>query len=650
MFGPRVLAAALGVLVLASGAQAQTAQVAAPRALHGFLLRADEPLTTSFARTPAFAWSPVPGALRYQFQLATSPSFRENAIVYSANSLASPVVAPQVTLPWIDDMLHARVRAILRNTTTPWSTRFAFDMNPPPAPKPWTSYDGMLRWTPVEGADAYQIWLVDIPRIKIVTSYTNVLDEREFYTFHPSLAWIQTVHWRIRALRRNIGATQNGLPAVSYGPWSPVYASTNSGVRGGQINLVGTLSDTFASANGNGGPDHRLMPGFLWTGDQTDDGRSAELFRVYVFTDSGCLNRVFTGAVVGGPAYAPRPLGPLQLPRDLAGIAAARSAYIFDGAESQGYSLDGLPVVANESLPPTTPTTTVPTDSDSNAGVAPPPTAAPPTTASVSSTGGPTGTAPVDIWDTESLGGYWWTVVPVEAVEPGRATSNVTGVGAEEFDKTIPVANAINFNPGDVLTIGSGATAESVTVKGINGSSLNLDTGLKNDHGAGELVVRTGGELRYRDLELPQDVCDGYGGRFPRRVARFTKNSEPALTSAGEAFASGLSSSGKLVSASRNSPFYGNPLVAWTPALGADVYQVQWSRTRAPFKPELTSAGPGVMAWGTSAVLPLTPRTWYYRVRGFDFSLPTNAQQMSWSDPSRIVVAKPKFRVVGGGK
>ena len=35
---------------------------------------------------------------------------------------------------------------------------------------------------------------------------------------------------------------------------------------------------------------------------------------------------------------------------------------------------------------------------------------------------------------------------------------------------------------------------------------------------------------------------------------------------------------------------------------------------------------------------------------GFNLNLPTGAQQMSWSDPSKIVVAKPKFKVVGGGK
>src|SRR5258708_3688657 len=82
---------------------------------------------------------------------------------------------------------------------------------PEPLPLPLPSATGILRWTPVEGADGYQIWLTDIGRIKITTSYTNVLDEREFYTFHRTASWTHTVHWRIRALRRNIGSRQNGL-------------------------------------------------------------------------------------------------------------------------------------------------------------------------------------------------------------------------------------------------------------------------------------------------------------------------------------------------------------------------------------------------------------------------------------------------------
>ena len=69
------------------------------------------------------------------------------------------------------------------------------------------------------------------------------------------------------------------------------------------------------------------------------------------------------------------------------------------------------------------------------------------------------------------------------------------------------------------------------------------------------------------------------------------------------------------------------------------------------FKPEpnpKNSNALGTLTLGTSTVLPLKPGTWYYRVRGFNYALPTGAQQMSWSDPAKIVVAKPRFRIVGG--
>lgn len=639
MFAPRLAVVCLAVLVLAPAAVARPTKAAAPTNLHGFLLRADEPLTASFARTPAFGWNPVPGALRYQFQLATSETFRENAIVYSAKSLVTPVVAVSVTLPWIDDMLHARVRAILPHTVTPWSAPFDFDMNPPPAPAALPSYSGLLRWTPVEGADGYQIWLTDIGKIK--TSFTNVLDEREIYTFHRTPAWAGTVHWRIRALRRNIGARQNGLPAATYGPWSPIYSSTNETYRGGPIKLIGTLSDVFSAAGDTSAPDHRLMPGFLYSGDQTFDGASAELFRVYVFTDKGCLNRVFTGAVVGGPAYAPRPGGPLALPTQPDALTAARGSYLSDGAEPPSYTLDGELVQATESLAPSTPTTAIPTDSDAEAGA---PGSAPtgPQELITSSVG-----APVDLWDTESRGGYWWTVIPVEASVPGSTSTTVTGTGSNIKDILVPVANGGNFAAGDVVTIGGPANEETAVVKIATATSLTFATGLTKGHSVGEPVVRTSGNLRYRDLELAQDVC------AKGRVARFAKNSEPALTAGGELFATGLSTKGKLMTAAQTSAFYGAPLVAWTPALGAAMYEVQWSKTGDPFKPQpnpQNAGAPGMLVWGTSAVLPLTPRTWYYRVRGFSFSLPTNAQQMSWSDPAKIVVAKPRFRLVGGGK
>jgi hypothetical protein len=646
-------AVCLGLLTLAPAAEAaKPVRGAAPKNLHGFLLRADEPADNSFTRTPSFAWNPVHGAIRYQFQLATSSSFRESGLVYSTSGLTSPVAAPTVMLPWITGNPHAlfaRVRGITASATTPWSAPFGFDMVPGSAPKPLPSEPGLLRWSPIEGADGYQVWFVDInnPTPKMETVFTNVLDEREFYTFHRTASWTSSVRWRIRALRTDrtdgsMQTRQNGLPAVGYGPWSPVYDSTNPPYVGGPIQLGHTVSDV-VSAGGDGSPAHRLMPAFTFSGDQTSDGTSAELFRIYVFTDRQCLNRVFASAVIGSPAYAPRPFGPLSLPASPAALPAARAAYLSDGSEPDSYSFDGLKVQSTELKSAATPTTAVPADSDSGSSAS---AAAGPQQIQVAS--GVLG-APVDLWDTDWPGsGYYWTVIPVEAVSPGALKSSTGSVSAIGSTSVI-ASSAVGISSGDTVLLGTPGNQETVTVVTVSGNSLSLAVPLTKAHGAGEPILRTGGSLRYQDLELAQDVC----AAPYNRVARFGKNSEPALTAAGELFASGLSPKGLLTSGTNSQAFYGSPLVAWTPALGASVYEVQWSKKRYPFKAEPNPQNQnalGTMVRGTSVILPLKPGTWYYRVRGFNYGLPTAAQQMSWSDPARIVVAKPKFRVIGGGK
>ena len=83
----------LALLAFAVGATTSSAGVATPTGLHGFLLRADEPPTEVFHRTPAFAWNPFPGATGYQFQLSMSSTFRENAIFYNTNTLTTPVAS-----------------------------------------------------------------------------------------------------------------------------------------------------------------------------------------------------------------------------------------------------------------------------------------------------------------------------------------------------------------------------------------------------------------------------------------------------------------------------------------------------------------------------------------------------------------------------
>jgi hypothetical protein len=648
---PLLAAVCLGLLLLAPAGEAATAvRGAPPTGLHGFLLRADEPVRNSFPRTPSFAWNPAPGAIRYQFQLATSSSFRESGIVYSTTGLTTPVAAPTVMLPWITGNPHAlfaRVRGITASSTTPWSASFGFDMEPGAAPKPLSSYPGLLRWTPIEGADGYEVWFVDMPKIETV--FTNVLDERELYTFHRTSNWTSSVRWRIRALRTDRTdnerkTRQNGLPAVGYGPWSDVYNSTNPAYQGGTITLDRTVSD-IVSTGDPGSDSHRLMPAFTFRGDRAVDGTSAELFRIYVFTDKQCLNRVYTSAVIGGPAYAPRPFGPLSLPSVTAALAAARASYLPDGSEPTGYTVDGLQVKTTEAAAPAKPTTAVPTDSDTNPGGSGPAPSAGPEQIEVGA--GVLG-APVDLWDTDwPSSGYYWTVIAVAALSPG-ALSTSTAASAALGGSSVTVASTLGFSNGDTVLLGNKSNQEPVTVIAVSGTTLTLAAPLKFGHGVGEPLVRSGGNLQYRDLELPQDVC----APPYKRVARFGKQSEPSLTAAGELFASGLSPKGRLTSGTTGQAFYGSPLVAWTPALGATVYEVQWSKKRYPFKPlpnPQNQNALGTLTLGTSYVLPLKPGTWYYRVRGFNYTLPTGAQQMSWSDPAKIVVAKPRFRVVGGG-
>ena len=71
-------------------------------------------------------------------------------------------------------------------------------------------------------------------------------------------------------------------------------------------------------------------------------------------------------------------------------------------------------------------------------------------------------------------------------------------------------------------------------------------------------------------------------------------------------------------------------------------YDVEWSRTSYPWH----RAG-RLTTHSTSAVLPLAPGRWWYRVRGIDDALP-GSQAMSWSSAVPIRIAAPKFAVVGG--
>src|SRR4051812_34383078 len=210
----RLLAAAalaLLVAVPAHGAQlrgAAKAPATAPAGLKAFLLRADEPQADTFPRTPSFGWTPYQGARSYDFELATSRSFDESSIAWTSASLGSPggtpVLAVPVSLPWMTGKpyaLYAHVRANTAAGVTPWSRPLGFDMRWKSLPEQVTpDFPGLVRWQPVEGATSYEVWFLDAD--KVISTSTNVADEREYYTLHQDPLWSAQVQWRVRAVRR----------------------------------------------------------------------------------------------------------------------------------------------------------------------------------------------------------------------------------------------------------------------------------------------------------------------------------------------------------------------------------------------------------------------------------------------------------------
>jgi hypothetical protein len=422
-----------------------------------------------------------------------------------------------------------------------WSASYGFNMRWRDRPTPLNpQFPGLVRWTPIEGATSYEVWFAGSKKLFFTT--TNVADEREFYVFHTQPWWIQSVQWRVRAVRTLYGEIPTGMPRQTYGPWSDAFTNYNPpftvdynppyNATPAEISLTGTVSGNVLSTPSS--PQaHDLFPAFMWTGNYRSWGQpgwldtSTELFHVYAFTDAECVNRVFTSAIVGGPAYAPRIGQTLGLPGTFSDLNVDRTKMVDYGAEGQTVMWDGTPVTA----------------------------------ADTSQTG-------TDLWDTYwPSGGYYWTVVPV-------------------FARPDPVDNTKI--------------------------------------------------MEYRDLQLPEDVCRAGG------AMRFGKVSKPVVVGDKAPYATGLSTDGKLAPAAKATPvFYGTPLVAWEPVNGATEYEVQWSKSLSPWKTE----GTPVKTGATSAMLPLTPGKWYYRIRGLNPLLP-GRPEMTWSKSVTLKIAKPRFKIV----
>lgn len=583
---PRPLAVLVLALALATGAQAAEP---GPSGVRAFLLRATEAErpTHVFARTPSFAWDPVPGADRYEFELATSKTFAENAIVWSDSEIGGPLATVPITLPWISGARYswrARVRAIVDGEETAWSTPYGFNVRAPGAPRSLSNgvnpQPGMVRWTPIEGATAYEVvflWELGQGKTKRIRTATTAADLREVYAFHNGIDWANVTFWRARAVREVYGSPKNRLPVVSYGPWSPRNRTVEPALSTGAITLAGAISRSRRgdvvnrTTSGAPGPGpHELSPGFWWSGVYgpapellgacpldlvaalSPSRISCPLFRVYVFSDADCVNAVHVGDLVGSPAYVPRLTPTLGLPGDLTTMQSALGVWLTDGSEGTVYDAGGTKVVA----------TGVKTKEESAGPDGETPEGA---TAEEGASGSE---EEVDrrngLWDNDwPTGRYYWTAVP-----------------------TVPRL--------------------------------------------------AGDAIEYREVAFAQDMCAS------GQVIPFGKTSRPiTIDESGIPFVSGLTPGGETTSAMTVRPsFYGSVLAAWKPAPGAKRYEIQWSARLYPWR----AAGKLITA-ASAALLDLPAGRWLYRVRGLDETLP-GPSGLSWSEPVQIQIVPRSFDVV----
>jgi hypothetical protein len=334
--------------------------------------------------------------------------------------------------------LWARVRAVSGVGTSAWSDAFGFNTAWQQIPQQESSPEGLIRWTPVEGATGYQVWYLNGPAgyATRFSTFTNVADEREYWTFHPADAAV--IHWRVRAVRLvKSGSLPDGIPVVSFGPYSRVFTTTNPTALS-QAPIAGVAAESNVESTAAKPLPHQLTPGFAWKGTlgTAGQGVGSMLWRVYVFSDKQCVNPVMTGSLVGGPAWAPRDSDPLALPGDDTSLQDVEQNSIFLGFAPQTnvFTVDGgTPVPAEE--------TTATSSGTGSAGTAPPAAGS----GATGGTGAP-GSAPVAQARLVSLpdigwpqGRYWWTVIPVAIVETKSVdSSSSTGGTFEYHDLELP--------------------------------------------------------------------------------------------------------------------------------------------------------------------------------------------------------------------
>ncbi len=334
-----LLLAVFGVLGLALTGVAEARidrPAVTPQGLKAFLLRTDEPVKHEFDRTPSFAWVPVRGAHPVRIRAGDQqvvhgeldrlvererrvrcaddhddgsrddapPRRRRPPSWRSSTRTCARRRSPSISrLPWITGSpyaLYAHVRAITSKGPTSWSAPVR--LQHPLVEHPEEPQEPASRPRPLvagRGRDG-------VPGVAL-RSQDDIHDDHErrrcarpVHLPPHEPFFTGSIKFRVRAQRALYGEAVSGLPATTWGPWSPVYTDVQPPLSLGDAQRrrhdVRCHSRTRRPALA-----HALTPGFAFGGDSGgpldyNGGAPAELFRVYIATDEDCVNIVYRGA------------------------------------------------------------------------------------------------------------------------------------------------------------------------------------------------------------------------------------------------------------------------------------------------------------------------------------------------------------------
>lgn len=241
---------------------------------------------------PYLFWDPVAGAKSYDVQV--SPGDQFNNVIFTGTNLPQPFATPAAVGALPDDTYSWRVRARDPNDNTgPWTVASMFT-------KAWgaatevapangaTTEDLNLQWTPVDGAQRYQVQITDLQNnwvgahLKVdtttsATSLTPTFQEERAKAMSYGNLW-----WRVR-------------PVISgvYGRWSSTGSRVDWQYPGGGTTSAAVLTSTGDSATG-------LSPRLDWT-----PVTGQRMYRVDLATDPN-FNNILEQQVTSSTSWTSR--------------------------------------------------------------------------------------------------------------------------------------------------------------------------------------------------------------------------------------------------------------------------------------------------------------------------------------------------------